>query len=99
MFSRVRRAFLRPTRTWMYELYLATAGFGIREVSAWCRTRMATALRRCLVSQQPAAAGAPAAGRDVRLDLFRGLALWFIFLDHIPGNLVSWLTVKNFGFS
>jgi hypothetical protein len=39
------------------------------------------------------------AGRDVRLDLFRGLALWFIFLDHIPTNIVNWLTVRNYGFS
>src|ERR1700736_6860316 len=38
-------------------------------------------------------------GRDVRLDLFRGIANWFIFLDHIPNNVVSWITVKNFGFS
>jgi hypothetical protein len=37
--------------------------------------------------------------RDLRLDLFRGLALWFIFLDHIPRNVVSWLTVRNYGFS
>ena len=37
--------------------------------------------------------------RDIRLDLFRGLALWFIFLDHIPTNIVSWLTVRNYGFS
>ena len=22
--------------------------------------------------------------RDLRLDLFRGMALWLIFLDHIP---------------
>ncbi len=29
------------------------------------------------------------AGRDIRLDLFRGLALWFIFLDHVPENVVS----------
>jgi len=28
-------------------------------------------------------------GRDIRLDLFRGLALWFIFLDHVPTNIVS----------
>ncbi len=42
----------------------------------------------------------PAASvRDIRLDLFRGLALWFIFLDHIPTNIVSWLTVRNYGFS
>ncbi|MBL0901333.1 MAG: OpgC domain-containing protein, partial [Reyranella sp.] len=40
-----------------------------------------------------------AAARDIRLDLFRGLALWFIFLDHIPTNVVSWLTVRNYGFS
>jgi len=38
-------------------------------------------------------------GRDLRLDFFRGLALWFIFLDHIPDNVVSWLTVRNYGFS
>ena len=40
-----------------------------------------------------------APGRDLRLDFFRGLALWFIFLDHIPNNIVSWLTVRNYGFS
>ncbi|CAN5921237.1 OpgC domain-containing protein [soil metagenome] len=40
-----------------------------------------------------------ASGRDIRLDLFRGLALWFIFVDHIPTNIVSWLTVRNYGFS
>jgi hypothetical protein len=37
--------------------------------------------------------------RDLRLDLFRGLALWLIFLDHIPYNVVSWGTLRNFGFS
>lgn len=42
---------------------------------------------------------AGASVRDIRLDLFRGLALWFIFLDHIPTNVVSWLTVRNYGFS
>src|SRR5712671_463560 len=40
-----------------------------------------------------------ASGRDVRLDLFRGLALWFIYIDHVPTNIVSWLTVRNYGFS
>ena len=39
------------------------------------------------------------AGRDLRLDLFRGLALWLIFLDHIPANVVNWLTIRNYGFS
>ena len=42
---------------------------------------------------------AAASVRDIRLDLFRELALWFIFLDHIPTNIVSWLTVRNYGFS
>src|SRR5471030_1043350 len=37
--------------------------------------------------------------RDLRLDLFRGLALWFIFLDHVPDNILSWVTVRNYGFS
>ena len=38
-------------------------------------------------------------GRDLRLDLFRGLALWLIFVDHIPANIVNWLTIRNYGFS
>jgi len=37
--------------------------------------------------------------RDLRLDLIRGLALWLIFLDHIPENIVSWITIRNYGFS
>jgi len=38
-------------------------------------------------------------GRDLRLDLFRGLALWLIFLDHIPSNVVAWGTIRNYGLS
>lgn len=37
--------------------------------------------------------------RDLRLDLFRGAGLWMIFLDHIPHDVVSWLTLRNYGFS
>ena len=37
--------------------------------------------------------------RDLRLDLFRGLALWFIFLGHVPSNIVAWITIRNYGFS
>ena len=37
--------------------------------------------------------------RDLRLDACRGLALWFIFIDHIPHNSLSWLTLRNYGFS
>ena len=37
--------------------------------------------------------------RDLRLDFFRGLGLWMIFLDHIPDDIVAWLTLRNYGFS
>jgi hypothetical protein len=37
--------------------------------------------------------------RDVRLDIVRGLALWFIVLDHIPNNICDWLTLRHYGFS
>jgi hypothetical protein len=37
--------------------------------------------------------------RDLRLDACRGLALWFIFVDHIPNNSLTWLTLRNYGFS
>jgi hypothetical protein len=51
-------------------------------------------------SDQISAAGKPAAkARDLRLDFFRGLALLFIFLNHIPNNAVSWLSNRNYGFS
>ena len=41
----------------------------------------------------------PVKGRDLRLDLFRGVANWAIFLDHIPDNVVNWITTRNYGFS
>jgi hypothetical protein len=37
--------------------------------------------------------------RDLRLDLFRGIGLLMIFLDHIPDDFVAWLTLRNYGFS
>ncbi|WP_128971172.1 OpgC family protein [Bradyrhizobium tropiciagri] len=37
-------------------------------------------------------------GRDPRIDICRGIALWWIFLDHIPNNVGSWLTLRNYGF-
>jgi hypothetical protein len=37
--------------------------------------------------------------RDLRLDFFRGIGLWMIFLDHIPHDVVAWLTLRNYGFS
>ena len=52
------------------------------------------------VIQAPAfPAPATTSQRDLRLDLFRGLALWLIFLDHVPNNIVAWFTIRNYGFS
>ena len=51
-----------------------------------------------MIVPRRSASVAPGA-RDLRLDLFRGLALWLIFLDHIPCNVASWITVRNYGFS
>ena len=36
---------------------------------------------------------------DLRLYLLLGIATWFLFLDHIPHNVVGLLTMRNFGFS
>jgi len=36
---------------------------------------------------------------DFRLSLLLGIAAWFLFLDHVPHNAVSALTMRNFGFS
>src|SRR5262249_19585673 len=35
----------------------------------------------------------------LRIDVCRGIALWWIFLDHVPNNIGSWLTLRNYGFS
>jgi hypothetical protein len=42
--------------------------------------------------------GTGGAGRDLRVDVFRGLALWFIFIDHVPGNWLGELTLRNIAF-
>jgi hypothetical protein len=39
-----------------------------------------------------------AKSRDMRLDFFRGLALAFIFIDHIPDNVTAWFTLHSFAF-
>src|SRR4051812_8000314 len=46
------------------------------------------------------AASLPAVGqRELRLDLFRGLALWLIYIDHVSPDLLSWFTIRSYGFS
>lgn len=50
----------------------------------------------------PVAAGNPSgalAGRDARLDMFRGIALVMIFINHVPGTVYENFTNRNFGFS
>jgi hypothetical protein len=37
--------------------------------------------------------------RDLRADVCRGLALWMIMVNHMPGNVVSAVTLKNFAFA
>ena len=41
----------------------------------------------------------PRRERDPRIDLFRGIALVMILIDHMPGNPYEFLTIRNFGFS
>ena len=62
--------------------------------------------RKAAASDNNAAAPAapvitlPVAGeRELRLDLFRGMALWLIFVDHLPTNILTWFTIRNYGFS
>ena len=35
-------------------------------------------------------------GRDMRVDFFRGLALWWIYTDHIPGDVLGDYSLRNF---
>src|ERR1700680_1432426 len=37
--------------------------------------------------------------RELRLDLFRGLALWLIFIDHVSPDLLTRFTIPSYGFS
>jgi len=34
--------------------------------------------------------------RDLRVDFFRGLALWWIYTDHIPGDVLADYSLRNF---
>lgn len=56
-------------------------------------------LSRHAIVSETASARAVGTTRDLRIDLFRGLALWMIFIDHIDGNWLGKFTYRNFGFS
>jgi hypothetical protein len=64
---------------------------------------MSQALRTPLTigswSGSRAPARAAASTRDLRLDFFRGLSLLFIFIDHIPNNFLSNVTLHSIAFS
>ncbi len=47
-------------------------------------------------SPAPPQAVRKGASRDYRLDFFRGLALLFIFIDHIPDSAISYFTLRSF---
>jgi hypothetical protein len=40
----------------------------------------------------------PSLQRDLRFDFFRGVALIFIFIDHVPENVFSYFTLQAFQF-
>src|SRR5690606_23917574 len=67
-----------------------------------------TARMARLAAEGPAPGGSPVAARqqlvspaprDLRLDMFRGIALVMIFINHVPGTLYESFTNRNFGFS
>jgi hypothetical protein len=41
----------------------------------------------------------PPSKRDLRLDLFRGLANWLMFLGHVSTSVLTWFSFRNYGFS
>ena len=55
-----------------------------------------TATSKLMVGELPEPHGH---ARDLRIDACRGIALWWIFLDHVPNNIGSWLTLRHYGFS
>jgi len=61
--------------------------------------KIAVRLRRRVWETITVRSALPKSQRDVRLDLFRGLANWLIFLGHIPDTVLVWFTTRNYGFS
>jgi len=78
------------------------AGDAVRVAATTPQTAAAPRRRRPRSSEGAAMeiyATLPLRSRDLRLDLIRGLANWAIFLDHIPHEVLSSLTTRNYGFS
>ncbi|WP_157747776.1 OpgC family protein [Cohaesibacter sp. ES.047] len=51
------------------------------------------------MGEEPTTKGAQTSGRDLRIDVLRGLALVTIFIDHAPKNPWASYTIGKFGFS
>lgn len=63
---------------------------------------MATLVGLPIADAQAAVAAAPASQtkrpRDLRLDVFRGLGLLLIFINHVPDNPLYWVTLAGIAF-
>jgi hypothetical protein len=60
---------------------------------------MATLVRESAVSAAVETAAQPAKRpRDLRLDVFRGLGLVLIFINHVPDNPLYWVTLAGIAF-
>ena len=88
-----RRAGLSERRPEMAPL--PAGGSVHRQRAAW---PLPGRLRRGAPSSVETEAPAAPTKRDLRLDFFRGLALIFIFIDHIPENILSYFTLQAFQF-
>jgi len=72
----------------------------LREATGgWWRAPIARSLAWFAPTRDADAGGGPMRGRDPRLDMFRGLALVMIFINHVPGTVYENFTNRNFGFS
>ncbi len=61
--------------------------------------RAAPVADRAAAPAQSVSFALAAGQRELRLDLFRGLALWLIYIDHVSPDLLTWFTIRNYGFS
>src|SRR5690242_11301282 len=71
----------------------------VETMAGRARADGAVAVREAAEPAAPAITLPAVNERELRLDLFRGLALWLIFLDHLPNNILAWVTIRNYGFS
>ena len=71
----------------------------MRFISLNLPPRLAARAAAAASQRQQRVAATASRERDPRVDLFRGVALWFIFLDHVPSTVIGHFTLRNFGFS